>query len=104
MFTYHIAAMETKPGVLLKLTSHTSTELFEEALTMKNARNVCGQLMSLIVANKGLTNSPVALLANQMRSHLFTIHASDPSNSLPGWILILCDDIIIYEYSQTCFM
>jgi hypothetical protein len=96
--------METKPGVLLKLTSHTSTELFEEALTMKNARNVCGQLMSLIVANKGLTNSPVALLANQMRSHLFTIHASDPSNSLPGWILILCDDIIIYEYSQTCFM
>jgi hypothetical protein len=43
--------------VLLKLTSHTSTELLEEALTMKNARNVCGQLMSLIIANKGLTNS-----------------------------------------------
>ena len=98
MFTYHIAAMETKPGVLLKLTSHTSTELFEEALTMKNARNACGQLMSLIVANKGLTNSPLALLANQMRSHLFAMHASDPSKSLPGWILILGDVIIICGY------
>ncbi|CAG2195996.1 unnamed protein product [Mytilus edulis] len=38
-FTYHIIAMETALGVLLKLTSQTSTELFEEALMQKNPRN-----------------------------------------------------------------
>ncbi|VDI46757.1 Hypothetical predicted protein [Mytilus galloprovincialis] len=84
LFTYHIAALETTPGVLLKLTSQTSTELFEEALMQKNPRNVCGQLMSLIVANKGMKNSPLALIANQMKSQLFTMHAADTNDSLPG--------------------
>lgn len=76
--------METSPGVLLKLTSQTSTELFEEALMQKNPRNVCGQLMSLIVSNKGIQNIPMALITNQMKSQLFTMHAADTNDSLPG--------------------
>lgn len=62
----------------------TSTELFDEALVQSDPRTVCGQLLSLIVANKGMKNSPLALLANQMKSHLFTIHASDPTENSPG--------------------
>ncbi|CAC5410109.1 unnamed protein product [Mytilus coruscus] len=84
LFTYHVIAMETSPGVLLKLTSQTSTELFEEALLQKNPRNVCGQLMSLIVSNKGMKNIPMALITNQMKSQLFTMHAADTNDSLPG--------------------
>ncbi|XP_076112450.1 uncharacterized protein LOC143080482 isoform X2 [Mytilus galloprovincialis] len=83
-FTYHIIAMETSPGVLLKLTSQTSTELFEEALMQKNPRNVCGQLMSLIVANKGMRNIPMALITNQMKSQLIKMHAADTNDNLPG--------------------
>ncbi|CAG2243868.1 unnamed protein product [Mytilus edulis] len=83
-FTYHIIAMETSPGVLLKLTSQTSTELFEEALMQRNPQNVCGQLMSLIVSNKGIKNIPMALITNQMKSQLFTMHAADTNDSLPG--------------------
>ncbi|XP_060075304.1 uncharacterized protein LOC132554994 [Ylistrum balloti] len=84
LMTTNILAMEIKPGKFLKLTSQTSPEIFEQALIARNVTEVCGHLMSMVVTNKGLDNTPLALLTNHLKTALFTMHGSESSHSLPG--------------------
>ncbi|XP_067652769.1 uncharacterized protein [Haliotis asinina] len=79
--TTDVVAMETQPGVLLKLVSQTSPERFQDALSSKDVQGVCGHLVSMVMMNKGIENTPTALLANHMKTALFSLHAA---NQTPG--------------------
>ena len=73
----HIIAMETKPGVLLKLTANTSPALFESAVNDCDVTATCGHLLSLLALNKGLENVPLPLLANHVKTALIKLQATD---------------------------
>ncbi|MGH0153085.1 UNVERIFIED_CONTAM: hypothetical protein FKN15_023719 [Acipenser sinensis] len=64
-----LLALEVKPGVLLRVTTHTSAELFAEAAMALDPVGTAGHLVSLVVAD-GIANAPLALLANHMETSL----------------------------------
>uniref|UniRef100_A0A4W3JPJ6 Wu:fj29h11 n=2 Tax=Callorhinchus milii TaxID=7868 RepID=A0A4W3JPJ6_CALMI len=64
-----LVAMEVKPGVLLRLTTNTSPDLFAKAAKLYDPVGTAGHLVS-IVTTDGLTNAPLALLANHMETAL----------------------------------
>ncbi|RXM31499.1 hypothetical protein EOD39_1724 [Acipenser ruthenus] len=64
-----LLALEVKPGVLLRVTSHTSAELFAEAAMALDPVGTAGHLVSLVIAD-GIANAPLALLANHMETSL----------------------------------
>ncbi|XP_048869160.1 uncharacterized protein wu:fj29h11 isoform X2 [Brienomyrus brachyistius] len=66
-----LTALETKPGVLLRITTFTGDRLFSEAAEALDPVGTAGHLVSIVVAD-GLANAPVALLANHMESSLAT--------------------------------
>jgi len=72
----NIMALETKPGVLLKLTGDTSPNKFSAAALAGDVKGTCGHLMSIIAMNRGLENTPLTLLGNHFCTALLTIHAS----------------------------
>ena len=82
--TTDIVAIETKPGHLVKLVSQTSVETLELALRSRNVTWVCAHLVSLVVSNNGVENTPIALIANHVKSTLFTLHAEGASQDTPG--------------------
>ncbi|XP_069113795.1 uncharacterized protein [Argopecten irradians] len=84
LMTTNILALETKPGKFLKLTSQTSPDIFEQFLIDRDVTGVCGHLLSLVVSNRGLDNTPLALLTNHLKTALFTMQGSESSHSLPG--------------------
>jgi len=72
----NIMALETKPGTLLKLTCETSPDKFSSASLAGDVNGTCGHLMSIIAVNRGLENTPLALLGNHFRTALLTMHAT----------------------------
>ena len=86
--TTDIVAMESKPGHLVKLVSQTSVEKLELALRSRNVTGVCGHLVSLVVSNNGVDNTPIALISNHLKSALFTMHAEGASQDTPGKYII----------------
>ncbi|KAK7114721.1 uncharacterized protein [Littorina saxatilis] len=80
--TTDIVALETEPGCLLRLVSTTSPSQFESAASQGDARAACGHLASLVMGNRGIEHTPMALLANHTRSALFMLHTS--SSGVPG--------------------
>uniref|UniRef100_A0A3B3RWP0 Wu:fj29h11 n=1 Tax=Paramormyrops kingsleyae TaxID=1676925 RepID=A0A3B3RWP0_9TELE len=66
-----LAALETKPGVLLRISTSTGDMLFSEAAEALDPVGTAGHLVSIVVAD-GIANAPVALLANHMESSLAT--------------------------------
>ncbi|XP_046338389.2 protein NO VEIN-like isoform X3 [Haliotis rufescens] len=81
--TTDVVAMETQPGKLLKLVSQTSPEKFQEALSHQDVKGTCGHLVSMVMMNKGIENTPTALLANHMKTALFSLHAASQTPGGP---------------------
>ncbi|XP_078257611.1 LOW QUALITY PROTEIN: uncharacterized protein LOC144594664 [Rhinoraja longicauda] len=71
-----LIAMETKPGVLLRLTTDTSPEHFAQAVKSHDPIGTAGHLVSIAAAD-GLRNAPLALLANHVESALATLGSSE---------------------------
>uniref|UniRef100_A0A8C6V2P3 Wu:fj29h11 n=1 Tax=Neogobius melanostomus TaxID=47308 RepID=A0A8C6V2P3_9GOBI len=67
--TTGLSAVEVTPGVLLRTTSHTGDQAFCAAAESLDPVGTAGHLVSMVLAY-GLTNAPLALLANHMQSSL----------------------------------
>ena len=79
-----IIAVEVHPGQLLKATTDTCPEKVAMAARDGDVRNMCGHLVSLVIANKGLENTPLALLANHVQTALLTMQAATSGHAPPG--------------------
>ena len=77
-----ITAMVTDDRRILRLVSTTSPLDFQTAVSQADARLACGHLASLVVASHGVEHTPLALLANYLRSALFVLHS--PASGSPG--------------------
>lgn len=71
-----IQALETKPGVLLKLATQPSTEKFSNHARNGDAITTAGQLVSLVV-HDGIANVAMALLGNHMEAALTRLLGKD---------------------------
>ncbi|KAM3591779.1 uncharacterized protein V6R79_007248 [Siganus canaliculatus] len=71
-----LAALEVKPGLLLKITSHTGDKHFSNAAMLLDPVGTAGHLVSLVVAD-GIVNAPTVLLANHMESSLAAAVATE---------------------------
>ena len=72
-----LVVMETSPGVLLKVTTDTSPEKFRECACRGDAIGTAGHLVSMVIMNGDVANTPVALLANYVHSSLASMGADD---------------------------
>ncbi|CAG5134711.1 unnamed protein product, partial [Candidula unifasciata] len=77
-------ALEVEPGKFLKICSQTTQEQFCEVLEQEDPTAAAGYLVSLIVANRGLESTPLALIANVVKTRLITLHARSPGMGTPG--------------------
>ena len=77
-----ICALESEPGVLLRITMSTSVQSYSEALDRRDPREAAGHLVSLVVKSGGSQNAPLALLANHMRTAIATM--STQTSETPG--------------------
>lgn len=68
--TNDVVVLETQPGVLLRVTLQTSPECFQKCAEAENAVGCAGHLVSMVIQNGGVLDTPLALLANQVRSSL----------------------------------
>ncbi|KAG7491801.1 hypothetical protein MATL_G00007700 [Megalops atlanticus] len=64
-----LAALEVRPGVLLRVTTSASDKSFSEAALALDPVGTAGHLVSIVVAD-GISNAPTALLANHMEGSL----------------------------------
>ncbi|XP_045924345.1 protein NO VEIN [Micropterus dolomieu] len=64
-----LAALEVRPGLLLRITTHTGDKHFSSAAMTLDPVGTAGHLVSMVVAD-GVVNAPTALLANHMQSSL----------------------------------
>ncbi|XP_033101248.1 protein NO VEIN-like [Anneissia japonica] len=71
-----IFALETQPGVLLKLASKTSPDDFKNAAINEDARLTAGHLVSILTRD-GIQNAPLVLLQNYFESALKAIFSKD---------------------------
>lgn len=76
-----LVVMETSPGVLLRVTTDTSPEMFKECACRGDAIGAAGHLVSMVIVNGGVANTPVALLANHVHSSLASMAADDKDGS-----------------------
>ncbi|XP_022793492.1 uncharacterized protein LOC111332406 isoform X4 [Stylophora pistillata] len=72
-----VVVMETNPGVLLRVTTHTSAETFRECVFRGDVIGAAGHLVSIVIVNGGVANTPVALLANYVHFSLASMGADD---------------------------
>lgn len=72
-----LVVMETTPGVLLRVTTHTSTETFRKCVFRGDVIGAAGHLVSIVIVNGGVANTPVTLLANYVHSSLASMGADD---------------------------
>ena len=77
MVTTDLAALEVRPGTLLRLTSLTSAEKFAKVTLEGNARLTAGHLMSLIALSHGVEKAPLALLGNHVKTALLMMQSND---------------------------
>ncbi|KAM8836563.1 uncharacterized protein AB9W97_002193 isoform 1-T8 [Spinachia spinachia] len=64
-----LAAIEVRPGLLLRITTHTGDKYFSDAAMTLDPVGTAGHLVSMVVAD-GIVNAPTALLANHMHTSL----------------------------------
>ena len=64
-----LAALEVRPGVLLRISTSSTDKLFAEAAQDLDPVGTAGHMVSIVVAD-GVANAPAALLANHMESSL----------------------------------
>lgn len=76
--TTSFLGLEVRPGILLRITSDSSTELFKACADRLDARGASGHLASLITSNRGVQNTPLALLGNHVRMALFSAVETAP--------------------------
>lgn len=76
-----LVVMETSPGVLLRVTTETSPDMFKECACRGDAIGAAGHLVSMVIVNGGVANTPVALLANLVHSSLASMAADDKDGS-----------------------
>ena len=76
-----LVVMETSPGVLLRVTMDTSPDMFRECTRHRDVIGATGHLVSMVVMNGGVSNTPVALLANHVQSSLASMVVDDRGDS-----------------------
>ncbi|XP_008291034.1 uncharacterized protein LOC103365383 isoform X2 [Stegastes partitus] len=64
-----LAALEVRPGLLLRITTDTGDKYFSSAAAALDPVGTAGHLVSIVAAD-GIVNAPMALLANHMQSSL----------------------------------
>ena len=69
----NIVALETSPGTLLRISANSTPEAFATAAADADVAATCCHLVSLVAANRGMSNMPQALLANHMMTALLKI-------------------------------
>ena len=72
-----MVVMETSPGVLIRVTTNTSPEIFKDCACRGDAIGAAGHLVSMVMVNCGVANTPVALLANHVQSSLASMASPD---------------------------
>lgn len=77
-----VLALETRPGVLLKITSDSSPDIFASALLRRDVRETCGHLVSLVVTNNGIENTGLLLLGNHVKMAIIKIQANKAAGKL----------------------
>ena len=82
-----LVVMETSPGVLLRVTTKTSPEIFKECACRGDAVGAAGHLVSMVMMNSGVANTPVALLANHVQSSLASMAAQDGCDCRANFVL-----------------
>ena len=75
-----LVVMEISPGVLLRVTMDTSPDMFRECTRHRDVIGATGHLVSMVVMN-GVSNTPVALLANHVQSSLASMVVDDRGDS-----------------------
>ena len=68
-------ALEVKHGQFLKLTKHSNPAVFLSALESCDPHKAAGLLVSMVVSNGGLDNTPLALLATHVKTCLVSLQA-----------------------------
>uniref|UniRef100_A0A3B3CPC6 Wu:fj29h11 n=1 Tax=Oryzias melastigma TaxID=30732 RepID=A0A3B3CPC6_ORYME len=91
-----LAALEVRPGLLLKITTDTGDKHFCSAVAALDSVGTAGHLVSMVVAD-GIRNAPTALLANHMQSALAEAMAKEGS----GMATFLLDCLIRIP-TRTC--
>ncbi|XP_033634434.1 uncharacterized protein LOC117295789 isoform X1 [Asterias rubens] len=81
-----INALEVRPGVLLRLATETSNDLFAAAAKSGDSVNTVGHLVSLVVKD-GPRNIPLALLSNHMETALNVMGVASDHKDVVGFIL-----------------
>ena len=71
------AVMESSPGVLLRVTTETSTDIFRDCASRGDPVGAAGDLASMVIMNGGVANTPVALLSNHVQSALAAMASHD---------------------------
>nr|XP_040032429.1 protein NO VEIN isoform X2 [Gasterosteus aculeatus aculeatus] len=71
-----LAALEVRPGLLLRITTHTGDKYFSNAAMTLDPVGTAGHLVSMVVAD-GIVNAPTALLANHMHTSLAAAVATE---------------------------
>ena len=85
--TTNLMALETKPGTLLKVTCDTSADRFLSAARKGDVTDTCGHLVSLVITNKGVDGTPLALLGNHIKTALFTMQST--KSEVPGGCIVI---------------
>lgn len=76
-----LVVLETSPGVLVRVTTDTSPEMFKKCACRRDAIGTAGHLVSMVIVNGGVANTPVALLANHVHSSLASMATDDIDGS-----------------------
>lgn len=82
-----LVVIETSPGVLLRLTTITSIDLCNQSINVGDAVGAAGHLASMVVVNGGVSNTPVALLANHVQSSLASMAAREGHDRCSDFVL-----------------
>lgn len=82
-----LVVIETSPGVLLRLTTITSIDLCNQSINVGDAVGAAGHLASVVVVNGGVSNTPVALLANHVQSSLASMAAREGHDRCSDFVL-----------------
>ena len=82
-----LVVMETSPGVLLRVTANTSLDMFKECACRGDAVGAAGHLVSMVMVNGVVANTPVALLANHVQSSLASIASLDGYDRCSDFVL-----------------
>uniref|UniRef100_A0A3P9L2G3 Wu:fj29h11 n=1 Tax=Oryzias latipes TaxID=8090 RepID=A0A3P9L2G3_ORYLA len=96
-----LAALEVRPGLLLKITTNTGHKHFTSVVAALDPVGTAGHLVSMVVAD-GIRNAPTALLANHMQSALTEAMAKEEDISCYSRVAKFLLDCLIRIPTRTC--